>query len=344
MYTWCCSLTYITISLFMDSSVRHRALTLHQAGLSTKSISLQLGTLQRNVQRWIKRDRDGKSLEDDPRSGRPAKRPRVEKAIKTALKSKEHGSVRRAASKVSQDKEDVSKSTAHRIGQDTLDHRAVSTKPLLKEKQREARLAFADRHLRQPQAFWDQVVFTDEKVFTLFKGPRKMWVDKGKKPSPNKSVKHPPKIMVHGAMCGLGQVSLVRVDGTLDSVQLHSILSQDVVPAARQLLGDDWVFQQDSTEHGVHGAKFVREWLDENTPKYLRPWPAQSPDLNPIEHVWAKLSREVYRRAPTSTDELWEVVQEEWEKLDIVFFQNLTHSMKRRLTAVRAANGGVTKY
>lgn len=328
----------------MDPALRHAAVTLHEAGLDSKSIANQLGTSQRSVQRWIKRKREGESLEDHPRSGRPSKYLRVKAAIKQALKSKEHGSVRRAATKVSNEVEAISKSTVHRIGRQVLDLRAVSSKPKLTKKQQEARVAFASKLLRTPKARWSRVVFTDEKVFHIGSRPRKAWVEKGTKPAPRETVKHPGKIMVHGAITGLGQLSLVRVEGKLNAQQLQEMLQDDVVPAATELLGNDWVFQQDSTEHGVHGAKSLRDWLGEHVPRYLRPWPAQSPDLNPIEHVWAKLTRDVNRREPSTVDELWAVMQDEWRKLDPAFLLQLTQSMTRRLRAVLDADGGTTKY
>lgn len=328
----------------MDPSVRHQAITLHQAGHPSHFIAQQLGTSIRSVQRWVKRVRDEEPLEDLPRAGRPRKAHRVVDAVKAALKSREHGSVRRVAAKVSNELEDISKSSVHRLAQQHLDYCAPPTKPLLTERQREARVAFAKAHRRRSNAFWDSVVFTDEKVFTLFSGPKKLWVDKGHTPPPIRTVKHPPKIMVHGAFCGKGVISLVRVQGILNAEKLLQILDDELVPAANDLLGTNWVFQQDSTEHGVHGAVSVREWLGEHSPSYLRPWPAQSPDLNPIEHVWAVLSREVDRRAPTSVDELWQIVQEEWNKLDVAYLEKLSQSMRRRLEQVIAKEGDATKY
>ena len=75
-------------------------------------------------------------------------------------------------------------------------------------------------------------------------------------------------------------------------------------------------------------------------------WPAQSPDLNPIEHLWNYLKARLaeYEEPAHSVAELWERVQEEWDKIPVEVCQNLIESMPRRLAAVVKAKGGYTKY
>ena len=75
-------------------------------------------------------------------------------------------------------------------------------------------------------------------------------------------------------------------------------------------------------------------------------WPAQSPDLNPIEHLWHHLKVKLaqYEKPAQSVTELWERVQEKWEKIPVEVCQNLIESMPRRIAAVARAKGGYTKY
>ncbi|KIJ20734.1 hypothetical protein PAXINDRAFT_6524 [Paxillus involutus ATCC 200175] len=62
-------------------------------------------------------------------------------------------------------------------------------------------------------------------------------------------------------------------------------------------------------------------------------WPAQSPDLNPIEHLWFHLKRKLaeYPEPPKGIAELWERVEREWERIEAATCQELIQSMPRRV-------------
>jgi hypothetical protein len=75
-------------------------------------------------------------------------------------------------------------------------------------------------------------------------------------------------------------------------------------------------------------------------------WPAQSPDLNPIEHLWRHLKRKLAEHEIPRKGilELWDRVEVEWNKIPPEVCQNLIESMPRRIEAVIKAKGGYTKY
>ena len=77
-----------------------------------------------------------------------------------------------------------------------------------------------------------------------------------------------------------------------------------------------------------------------NFPKELKT-PAQSPDLNPIEHLWAILKRVVHKVGIKSKDHLKRVVIQKWETIRPEICRNLVNSMHR---AVIRANDYATKY
>ena len=73
-------------------------------------------------------------------------------------------------------------------------------------------------------------------------------------------------------------------------------------------------------------------------------WPANSPDLNPIENAWSVLKRNVEDRQPGNVEELEAVAREEWSKLPKSLFENLIDSMTRRIGQVLERNGGKADY
>ena len=76
-------------------------------------------------------------------------------------------------------------------------------------------------------------------------------------------------------------------------------------------------------------------------------WPAQSPDLNPIEHLWGCLKKRrlaEHENSPNGIHELCERVQVEWERIPVEECQKLIESMPRRVQAVLKAKGGYTGY
>ena len=76
----------------------------------------------------------------------------------------------------------------------------------------------------------------------------------------------------------------------------------------------------------------------------ILPWPAMSPDLNPIENVWKTLKERVQARNPTSKTQGWQFCQEEWPKIAKEYYAHLVYSMPRRCQAVLDAKGHATKY
>ena len=75
-------------------------------------------------------------------------------------------------------------------------------------------------------------------------------------------------------------------------------------------------------------------------------WPANSPDLNPIENLWHIIHSEIRKRnpRPMRKAELIAALKEEWDRLNMNHIRNLIASMPDRMRAVIAAKGGSIGY
>ncbi len=94
----------------------------------------------------------------------------------------------------------------------------------------------------------------------------------------------------------------------------------------------------------MHGrvARICTQFLEaENIPVFA--WPAYSPDISPIEHVWDALDRRIRQRVPVPA-KLHTAIEEEWTNIQQATINNLINSMWRRCVALREANGGHTRY
>ena len=125
-----------------------------------------------------------------------------------------------------------------------------------------------------------------------------------------------------------------------------------IVKVSHNLLGtadcfqmdrDYFVFQQDNDPK--HTSRLANDWFNQNRVN-LMDWPPQSPDMNPIKHLWHALKQRLrtYPEPPKGIHELWERIQDEWLKIPVETCQNLISNMPGRIQALLKAKGGYTKY
>ncbi len=98
--------------------------------------------------------------------------------------------------------------------------------------------------------------------------------------------------------------------------------------------------------HHVTKLKSSQTGFLNMTMSSLLKWPPQSPDLNPIEHLWDVVEREIRIMdvQPTNLQQLGNTIMSIWTKISEQCFQKLVESMPRRIWVVLKAKGVPTRY
>lgn len=147
--------------------------------------------------------------------------------------------------------------------------------------------------------------------------------------------------MFWGGICFDARTDLVLMQGRSMNAHFYvkNIVEEHVMPFA-PFAGDNSIFIQHNAR--PHVAKEVLEYF-RFANILTMDWPARSPDMNFIEHLWDTLKRSV-RRHITAAMNLEEVVLVEWENIPQETIQNLINSMSRRMKAVIRARRRSTCY
>ncbi len=145
-----------------------------------------------------------------------------------------------------------------------------------------------------------------------------------------------------GLPCHLVLVHCVFWSPQSTQPSTRKCLEYSMLPSANKLYGDaDFIFQQDLAP--AHTAKGTKSWFNDHGVTVLD-WPANSPDLNPIENLWGIVKRKMRDTRPNNADELKATVKETWASIPPQQCHKLITSMPRRIEAVIKAKGAPTKY
>lgn len=329
---------------------RNLIIRLHNQCKSLNEISQQIGRPRSTVQSIINRFCVTKSVKNKPRSGRPEILSKQDKHyILREIKKNPKISAPKLSADLQQRGSTVSASTVRNICRKEGYHGRVPRKKFWVGKaNRKKRLLFAQAHRDKGNDFWNKVIFSDESKFNIFgsDGRQMVWRQKNCELQPKNlvpTVKHGGgSVLVWGCMSSFGVGKLHIIRGKMDQYMYIDILKQNLHASALKMgLGNDFIFQQDNDpKHTAHNTKL---WLLYNTPKQLHT-PPQSPDVNPIEHLWSILESKIRTRSISNKNDIEKALQEEWNNIPPSVTAKLVDSMPRRLDAVIKVKGNPTKY
>jgi len=218
--------------------------------------------------------------------------------------------------------------------------------PFLSRENMKKRVDFSKEFFSKSIEYWKSVIWSDECTFKLYPFQQKRYWKKSSKeysiPITNPTKKYGGgSVMVWACFSYSGVGNLVFIDQKVNSLTYQQILVENLKESAKMMLLQDFIFQQDNAP--AHSSKLIKKIFEENKIKLL-PWPAQSPDLNPIENLWAILGSKLSGKKIYSTENLKSEIMNVWSNIDINILKNLAKSMPNRLRMVISNNGKNDKY
>lgn len=302
------------------------------------------------------------TVNDRPRSGRPKRLSRLQaEALSAAVEAGQ--SVPAAAAQLKQQgviPKSVSDRTSRRAVTAASDYRTAVIKPLLTAAAKAKRVAFSQHRYRV-----GNLVAVDSCIFRCFgfQPRRGVWVPKGTRPVCPKPVKG-QQLHVYGGISKHGRTKLITVTGSTGlkkryfkgntGILYDGVCAQEFQERVLVQLNRDAkrimqragqpppVFLLDGAR--PHTATSTKAFMAAKGISYLHGWPSYSPDLNPIENVWAMMKREVAAHNPCSMAALSAAVNAAWKGVTRCTAAKLMRSFPRRLTKCINMGGECTGY
>jgi len=331
--------------------LRKRVIKLREDGLSMGKISETLDIPKSSIQKMISKFKKLGSEVNVPGRGRKRITTKHDdRFIKRTVKMDR----RKSAVSLAYELEDVlgkiisPQTIRNRMHEDGMYGRIARKKPFINERNRIKRVKWAKKYQDVGNSFWERVIWSDESKFNLFgsDGIVRIWrfpKEEFKRECVKPTVKHGGgSVMVWGCFTSNGVGKLVFIDGIMRKEEYLNILQTNLHHWSGMVNSEhDFIFQQDNDPK--HTAKIVSKWLAENNIDVLD-WVAQSPDMNPIEHLWEHLERKVRKLKCTSICDLKAALQSEWMAIPPEVCHKLVESMSNRCLECVKSNGGPTRY
>jgi hypothetical protein len=336
------------------SSVQRIAVaTLIADGQSVSAAAAKAAASPSAVRRWSKRLAANGSADDAPRAGRPRKTDALaDGAIVRAAELDPFASNKaiRATLVLPVSEQTISR----RLDAAGLPSCFAAQKIHYTDAQRRQRLSFAHGYERWTAEQWERVIFSDE---VTIEGRGRYRHQRVRRPDGHRfdpqytqhAHIYAPSTHVFASFCSRGPGLCLTYEGKLDGKALLELLKGTVIPTADDYYQTDptqpgheqWWFQHDNSP--PFKSRVVQQWLHNKAINVLD-FPPRSPDLNPIENLWPRVSTLIDQLHPTTNDAVADAFLSKWPEISLDIFTSYAQSMPARIAAVIAAGGDATKY
>ncbi|GFX23469.1 transposable element Tcb2 transposase [Trichonephila clavipes] len=212
------------------------------------------------------------------------------------------------------------------------------------------RREWAKEHVNWRRNEWSNFLFSDESRFSVHPDNRRIfiWRDRGSRNNPafvHESIRFGGGgVLVYGGVSIDGRADLYIIrDGPLTARRYRDEILRPIVVPYAAAIGDDFILMDDNCR--PHCANLVEDFFFEKG-IVQKEWPACSPDMNPVEHVWDALGRRVAGRQPPpqTLQELERALKEEWDRIPQLVINSLIPSLPQRGSTLLAVRGNHTPY
>jgi len=337
-------------------------IALHKSGMKVASIASQEGVTPTTVYRHLRKAAQNKAEDGRVNNRSPSKLTSRERHILTRSARKD----RRQTLGTLSVNHGIHKQTARKLLLEKgIQKRWPTKKPFLTDAHRKNRRIFCKAHRNWQYREWERVIWSDEASIQvgLDTYPRWLFRSEGEKfhrtclKAAFKTSRQ--SIMVWACFHGDTKGTLIVIEkGSIDSLVYQNTLREGLLGLIEeeegiletQLRPSSLIFMQDNAP--IHKSNSTLEFLRSFNISPMA-WPPNSPDLNPIENIWALFKKEFHsrwsaRRAISSAaikfPEMKTMLIESWEALPVELFKKVVDSMPRRVRLALKASGGPINY
>jgi len=351
---------------------------MHMNNVSERDIARALEVSKGAVEHWIENWEAGGDLSEQPKKGRPVTATRrVFKAAQAKLLRPGFGGLAAAARELhsrGHTPRVLHKSTLSRM---LRDRRPETEKAIVPRFRRPTRALSAYDMSRRAlfaklnqSRDWDNVMFTDRKKFYLWYPGSQVqlvqWVEKGESYQVTKANK-PLCVNVYVGITRYGTTGMLVVSGTskhkssfktkagkdarnITGAEYQRVLTAHLLPHGAALMRlnghKSWVFQQDNDPAHSQAEAVIRTYNKRHNTniKLLQGWPPHSPDLSPIENMWADVQRRLDRAGCKTFPDFVGQLESLIANMGTAWLERAYAGMHQRIVDTINLRGGMTRH